>query len=147
MRGKCLVAWTAVCRPTIQGGLGVQNLKLVGYALQTRWLWLRRFDPDRAWAALPMKVEPQVQDLFDASIMVQVGSGRRSLFWQDNWLDGQSIADLAPALSALVNVRTRRCRTVAEALTDRQWVQDVTGVLSISALIEYLHLWDRLEEV
>lgn len=38
--GKCMVAWETVCRPTPFGGLGVSDLRLQGYALQTRWLWL-----------------------------------------------------------------------------------------------------------
>jgi hypothetical protein len=42
---------------------------------------------------LPMKVEPQVQDLFDASIKERVGNGMQSFFWKDSWLDRQSIVD------------------------------------------------------
>jgi hypothetical protein len=37
-------------------------------ALRTRWLWLQRTDPDRAWASLPMKIELDIQQLFEASI-------------------------------------------------------------------------------
>jgi hypothetical protein len=74
VRGKCLVAWPTVCLLTIHGGLGVQNLKLASFALRTRWLWLQRTDPDRAWAALPLRIEPQIHDLFDASIQIQVGA-------------------------------------------------------------------------
>jgi hypothetical protein len=37
VRGKCMVAWNTDCRPTEFGGLGITDLKLVGYALQTRW--------------------------------------------------------------------------------------------------------------
>jgi hypothetical protein len=82
--GECLVAWPTVCLLTIHGGLGMQNLKLARFALRTRWLWLQWTDLDRAWAALPMRVEPQVQDLFDASIQIQVGDGTQTLFWRDN---------------------------------------------------------------
>jgi hypothetical protein len=38
--GHCLVAWDQVCRPVEYGGLGVLNLKLLGFALRARWLWL-----------------------------------------------------------------------------------------------------------
>lgn len=34
--GKCLVAWDKVCRPTVFGGVGIQNLQLIGYALRLR---------------------------------------------------------------------------------------------------------------
>jgi hypothetical protein len=42
-----------------KGGLGVIDLRLAGVALRTRWLWLQRTEPDKAWASLPMKVEPE----------------------------------------------------------------------------------------
>jgi hypothetical protein len=38
VRRKCMVAWEAVCKPTELGGLGITDLKLTGFALQTRWL-------------------------------------------------------------------------------------------------------------
>jgi hypothetical protein len=44
VRGKCMVAWDTTCRPTELGGLGITDLKLAGYALQTRWLWLQKTD-------------------------------------------------------------------------------------------------------
>lgn len=47
-RGKCLVAWSTVCRPTTLGDLGILDLKLGGIALQSRWLWLQNTDSDRA---------------------------------------------------------------------------------------------------
>jgi hypothetical protein len=31
-----------------------------------------------------MKVEPEVQELFDAAIVIWVGSGGTTLFWMDN---------------------------------------------------------------
>jgi hypothetical protein len=124
----------------------VQNLKLAGYTLRTWWLWLRRTDPDRAWAAQPFKVEQQVQDLFDASIQVRVGNGVQT-FWTDGWLDGHAIGDLAPALMALVGSRTKRTRTIAQALSDNQWVRDITGGLSIMTLVQYVHLWDQLQAI
>jgi hypothetical protein len=34
-----------------------------------------------------------------------------------------------------------------QALPDRSWVQDITGGLTVEAIIEYLNLWDRLEGV
>jgi hypothetical protein len=36
--GHCLVAWGRVCRPIELGGLGVFNLKELGWALRMRWL-------------------------------------------------------------------------------------------------------------
>jgi hypothetical protein len=58
--GKCMVAWKSRCRPTNLGGLGISDLQLAGYALQTRWLWLQQADEQRAWSQLPISVCPQV---------------------------------------------------------------------------------------
>jgi integrase len=60
VRRKCMVAWKSCCRPTDLGGLGISDLQLAGYALQTRWLWLQQADEQRAWSQLPISVCPQV---------------------------------------------------------------------------------------
>ena len=57
VRGKCMVAWKTAYRPTEMGGLGITDLKLTGYALQTRWLWLQKTDSARAWSELPINKE------------------------------------------------------------------------------------------
>ena len=36
--GHCLVAWETACSPTELGGLGISNLKNLGWALRARWL-------------------------------------------------------------------------------------------------------------
>ena len=127
VRGKCVVAWEAVCKPTEFGGLGVSDLKLTGFALQTRWLWLQKTDSDRAWSQLPIKTAPEVQAFFKASTFTVLGDGRNTLFWEDRWLNGESIADAAPYLSQLVSRRTRRTQTVRDALIDRRWTRSVNG--------------------
>lgn len=65
----------------------------------------------------------------------------------DKWLDDQSIADLAPSLVPLVAKRIMRSRTVCQALTTRLWVRDLSGALSVAALVDYLHLWQPLEDI
>lgn len=41
----------------------------------------------------------------------------------------------------------RRRRTVREALDDRQWTRDVLGAPTAVVLIEYVSLWDKLQDV
>jgi hypothetical protein len=82
--GHCLLAWPRVCRPPDLGGLGLPDLTLQGYALRMRWLWLKRTDPNRPWSSLPaVNSESSVTALFAASVIVQIGNGRRSFFWID----------------------------------------------------------------
>ncbi|KAG2541988.1 hypothetical protein PVAP13_9NG670114 [Panicum virgatum] len=83
IRGKCTVAWPVVTTPAVFGGLGVINLKLSSWAMQTRWLWLQRTDESRAWA----------------SITISVGDGMRTKFWTDRW---QCQTELGPGTSPAV---------------------------------------------
>jgi hypothetical protein len=42
--GHCLVAWDTVCWPLDRGGggLNISNLKILGWVLRSRWLWLQK---------------------------------------------------------------------------------------------------------
>ena len=50
-----MVVWPTVCKSTHLGGLGISDLKLQGFALQTEWLWLQKTDQERTWSELPIK--------------------------------------------------------------------------------------------
>ena len=144
--GYCLVAWEQVCKPFEYGGLGVLNLKLLGYAVRARWLWRQRRS-DCCWSGLQPSMEPEVQAIFDSSIKVTLGDGRKALFWTDFWLHGRSIQFEAPELFLAVNDGARRTRTVHEALADRAWIRDITGVLTVRVLLQFMMLTDLLLEV
>lgn len=127
VQGKCMVSWLAVCRPTELGGLGISDLKLAGFALQTKWLWLQKIDRDRAWSQLLIQTAPEVQTFFKASMFTIVGDGRHAVFWDDRWIDSESPVDIALCLVQLVTRRTRRSMTVREGITDRAWTRRISG--------------------
>ncbi|RCV25755.1 hypothetical protein SETIT_5G191100v2, partial [Setaria italica] len=77
----------------------------------------------------------------------EIGDGANTLFWKDRWLAGKSIQDLAPRLYIFVSKRRVNRRTVREALTNKQWFQDIQGNLTVDALMEYLKLWDIIAGV
>jgi hypothetical protein len=83
-----LVAWSWVQRPLHLGGLGVLDQRLLGIALWVRWLWLQRVEPERLWAALPVKADPVLVAFFQASICCMVSDRKSTRFWSDPWLDG-----------------------------------------------------------
>jgi hypothetical protein len=89
--GKCLVAWGYVQRPLSLGGLGVKDLKLMGHALQLRWLWLQHTDPSRPWASMPVPKDVVTQTFFIASVAVTLRNGTSMLFWEEQCLDGDGI--------------------------------------------------------
>ena len=94
----------------------------------------------------PIQVPEQVRAFFAMAIITEVGDGTRTLFWEDRWLHGQRIIDVAPRLHSLVAKKTIKKRTVAEALTEHLSISDVRGASSIGELVEYLDLWDLLTD-
>src|SRR6266540_2591477 len=90
--GHCLVAWPKVARPLELGGLGISQLQQLGWALRMRWLWLKKIEPDRPWAAFQLRVHPVVKAFFSAAIITKIGNGKKTLFWTDKWVHGQSPA-------------------------------------------------------
>ena len=52
--GHCLVAWGKACRPTELEGLGISDLKSLGWALRMRWVWLQKIEPHRPSVNFPI---------------------------------------------------------------------------------------------
>ena len=144
--GHCLIAWPKVCRSRELGGLGIADLKALSIALKARWPWLKRSEPSKPWANLPIQVSREVAGLISVAVITEVGNGSNTLFWEDKWLDGKRIQDIAPLVYALVPKRSSR-RTVLEALTGEKWTEDIQGEIGSTALIQYLELWDILNGV
>ena len=145
--GHCLIAWPKVCRAKELGGLGISDLKSLSCSLRVRWPWLMKTEPNKPWASLSLQVSKEVEDLLAMAVCSEVGNGANTLFWRDKWLDGRSIKDLVPGLFALVPKRKSNRRTVLEALTDDKWIEDLHGDISVEALMEYLYVWDLVQEV
>lgn len=142
--GHCLVAWSKVCWPLELGGLGISSLKELGWALRMRWLGLERTEPDRPWEALPIQVPDKVRALFSVALQTEIGDGANTFFWTDHWIHGQRISDIAPWLFAIMSKRRTSKRTVQEARTNRTWISDTQGALTVGVITEYLLLWDIL---
>jgi len=78
--GHCLVAWEKTCHPPKLGGLGISNLKNLGWALRMRWIWLQKTEPNRPWADLPIQVPDLVRSFFSVVITTVVGNGQTGGF-------------------------------------------------------------------
>ncbi|PVH61987.1 hypothetical protein PAHAL_3G172600 [Panicum hallii] len=122
--GQCLVAWPIL-----------------------RWIWLKRTDANRPWKNLSLDFgnDPEVKAMFNASIDIELGDGCLTLFWSDHWLGQNSPCLITPKLRSLVTPGVRNSRTVAAALSNKRWIQDITGTLTFQALSEYLILWQVVE--
>jgi hypothetical protein len=57
------------------------------------------------------------------------------------------VAEHCPTLIQMISRRVLKRRTVAEGLTNRKWVSDIRGGLSVTVLVEYLRLWNLVDVV
>ena len=85
------MAWSVVCRPLHLGRLGVHNLSVLGQVMRIRWQWMQRTWDARPWGRFHFQSNREERALFQASIMVKVGNGENTLFWEDRWLNSCSI--------------------------------------------------------
>jgi hypothetical protein len=89
--GNCHVNWLRVCRPISLGGLA-----RTGLALRLRWLWYSRVDSGRAWSGLDLEFTTEEHGFFFASTHMTIGNGHLTLFWEDRWIDGRGVKEIAP---------------------------------------------------
>ncbi|XP_071677132.1 uncharacterized protein [Lolium perenne] len=94
-----------------------------------------------------MQFSRSERDIFFASTVMVVGDGSLALFWEDRWLDGKSVGEVAPDLLALIPRRPRKRRIVEQVLTERSWITDNVGAVSPLALWQYVKLWSRVQRV
>ena len=145
--GSCAVAWDSVCAPKWAGGLGIPNLGWMNKAVQARWPWLQRSDTSRPWAEFDITVPKASRQLFNAAARWVLGDGNTTLFWEDRWLEGHRIMELAPLTYGRVRKKTRNTCTIAQALLNDGWVAQVSPEVSTDSLREYLQLWNMIQEL
>nr|XP_020181546.1 uncharacterized protein LOC109767190 [Aegilops tauschii subsp. strangulata] len=76
-----------------------------------------------------------------------LGDGRTALFWEDRWLGGQGVRELAPMLFQCIPKQRRKTRTVAEAMTNNRWARDIQGLFGLPEIGQYLKLWHLVQYV
>lgn len=145
--GQCIVAWDKVCSPKWAGGLGIPNLRWLNLAMQARWPWLQRVDGSRPWAEFDITVPKESRQLIQAATRTLIGNGSSTRFWEDRWIQGARVEDIAPNLYAKVPQSTRSTRTVSQGLQNGAWAADVGPELNEVILQEYMTLWELLAEV
>jgi hypothetical protein len=143
--GNCHVNWQTVCRPACYGGLGIRDLERTGLALRLRWLWYSKTDDERAWQGLDLKFSEDEHALFFASTHLIPGNGQTGKFWEDRWINGLAIREIAPQLYACIHKHRRKARTIAAGLHEHAWARDIQGNLGIDELGQYLKIWRMLE--
>jgi hypothetical protein len=109
---ECLATWDQVQIPLSLGGLGVKDLRLMGHALRLRWLWQQCSNRSKPWMPMPVSEDEAMWAFFRASVVVTMGNGTSMLFWEEHWLNGQGIKELAPDLVTTVPAKHQYKRTM-----------------------------------
>lgn len=99
-------------------------------------LWLQKTGADHPWSGLPVLVPRNALALFCVAVESIVGMGRPLC---SCLIDGFR---RSPNLFKLISKRAVKQHTVAQALTERRWVADIKGALTVQVLTEYLQFWD-----
>ncbi|CAL0323583.1 unnamed protein product [Lupinus luteus] len=121
-KGIAWVAWSEVCKPKMQGGLGVKDLSRFNAALLGKWRWHRLTEKDALWVKIidskygsVSPSSPSVsrwwKDLcsidtragnsgswFDSNIWKEVRDGMQTFFWEDTWMGTHSLKEVFPGL-------------------------------------------------
>lgn len=63
------------------------------------------------------------------------------------WMDSPLRTLLQACLCGTVGPRTKKSRTVAEALSKNRWIRDIAGALTVQVTLEYLLVWDLAHNV
>ena len=164
-RGAALVAWTTVCRPISQGGLGIRHLQHTNIALLTKWVrrimqpsrdlvsvvlrdvyghsldWEMWQTPRRGDSAFMESIRtcfPQVQRFFRP----QLGNGETFRFWQDNWSRHGRLSGVFPRLYAL----SMDPRSSVQQAWHRAWAPALPVALSDQRVTELLRLQELLAD-
>jgi hypothetical protein len=114
---RCLVAWEQVCRPKLEGGLGIRCLSTQNLCLQVKMLHRLHASPGSPWASWVWRsidgpVAPgqrgvigphweklvALMPLYRALSTVRLGDGARVSFWHDVWQGDAALCCSVPAI-------------------------------------------------
>ena len=118
------VSWENVCRPQEEGGLGIKEIRSFNTALLAKWKWRIMSDEGGKWKDILLskygteteggKVRQRYQscwwkdlakvcgegvedeEWFHKAILWKVGDGGLIRFWEDTWLQNNSLKVLYP---------------------------------------------------
>jgi hypothetical protein len=66
------------------------------------------------------------------------------IFNSDRWIHGPTPEEIAPAVKALVETRRTNSRLAVHALTENNWIKDITGDMTVESCVQCIKLLRRL---
>lgn len=145
------VAWKEICSLKSEGGLGIRELKevnkvyglkliwrfLSGDSLWGRWIRVNLLKGRNFWEVISkMKVGSwmwhkmlKLRDVAKLFFKKEVGNGRHTSFWYDNWSNKGVLSDLLGA-RGIIDLGVCKDATVKEAVNMRRRRRHRTGLLN-----------------
>lgn len=142
--GSSLINWQEVCKPKNLGGLGILNLEKFARALRLRWLWYNWKDDTKPRVNMSVPCDETDRCLFRAGTKIEIGDGRKTSFWLDNWLDGQTPKDLAPTIFRLAK---RKSNSLHADLNNNHWLSLLNPITSLEEVNDLVQLGGRLQNI
>jgi hypothetical protein len=84
---------------------------------------------------------------FNASTYTVPRNGRSTTFWTERWIQGQAVKDVTPSLLDFVSQTNIKATIVAVGLTGRAWVRQIPEGITVSAILDYLRVWDLVSQI
>nr|XP_020148906.1 uncharacterized protein LOC109734088 [Aegilops tauschii subsp. strangulata] len=100
-------------------------------------------DDDRPWRGSHTPCGADDVACFHAAITIHLGNGRKTSFWHDRWLFGQSPASMAPDL---LPVCTRKNISVQRAFSHQTWMSGLHRISNTTQLRQFTLLWHLLQQ-
>jgi hypothetical protein len=79
-----------------------------------------------------------------ACTIIKVGDGKNTNFWDDRWLQGLILKEVAHTLHRLV---WRKNFTVAEGMDAGKWMRGLHQISTQEETNQFIHLWQMLRQV
>ena len=91
--------------------------------------------------------DTEAEEVFHSLVRITVGDGKRTYFWKDRWIRGQSAKEIAPEVWATVSTRRKNSRMVSTTLHENGWMLDVAGVVTDEVGREMVRLWIEISSM
>jgi hypothetical protein len=92
-------------------------------------------------------IDREAEEVFRSLSSFSIGDGRKTLFRRDRWFNGFTAEELAPEVCAKVPTRRKNTRSVAEAMENNLWLNDITDELSVVGGAQCIRLWEVVDTV
>jgi hypothetical protein len=142
------------CPLIIQGE--TEKPKFKGFRFESYWLamlgfwevvsqtWKKNPSCHRPSPAPPHQTVPNSKSSKEMGEEFTLGNGKKTLFWQDNWLHDKVPRDIAPLLYNLAHFKNR---TVEKELQNNKWIQGVRCISTREELLQFIELWSFIRNV